>query len=66
MLAYHVRLLVTDPVHQALWSHPFDRHPGLVMLPVVVGLINIPCQTKVRHFDAHGAVNPVFNDGRND
>ena len=56
---HHICLLVADPVVQTLWSHPFDRDPGSVVLTIVVCLVDISGQAKICHPHTQVLVNPV-------
>lgn len=50
--------MVADSVLEALRRHPLDWNHGSVLLPVVVGLVYVPGQAKVRHSHSQSSVNP--------
>ena len=58
--AYHISLLIADPVCEALRRHPLHWYSSCTVVTVVLPLIDIPGQSKVSHFHLQIIVNPAL------
>ena len=58
---YHISLLVADSVVEALRRHPLDWDSGPMLLAVIVRLVDVSGQTKVRNPHTEILVNPTEN-----